>query len=924
MGTKSLSSSTPQWNYDVFLSFRGEDTRKSFTDHLHFALKQKGIFTFKDNERLERGKPISQELWKAIEGSKFAIVILSKNYASSTWCLDELTKIIECVKEVELTVLPVFYDVDPIDVRKQIGPFAQAFAEHKERFKENIEKVEIWRAALREVADISGYHLMAKCESKFIQDIVGAISHKLCYASTYAKNLVGISSRVEELKLHLAIGSNDVRIIGIWGMGGMDMGQDRVRQECLKMPGKRSRLWQYKDINHVLTENKGTKVVQALVSNIPLPKEVHWNLEALSNMPQLKLLIIQKVQLLRGPNHLSNELRFLDWSEYPSKSFPSSFQPMELVDLRMCYSNIEQLWKGIKYFDSLKSIKLNHSQNLIATPDITGVPNLEKLIVEGCTSLREVHSSVGVHKRLILLNLKGCKSLCNLPCKFEMESLEILIFSGCSKIKNIPTFAGNMKCLSKLYADGTTITKLPMSIEHLTSLKSLSLRDCKHLVCIPSIICNFKFLKDLDFSGCLRLKKLPENLGNAKVLEELDVSGTAIRKAPSSIVLLENLKVLSFGGCKGLLSKSWNKALGFDLMSRRSLDFAGLSMPSLSSLSSLKTLDLSDCKFKAIPNELGCLSSLQVLDLSKNDFEFIPESIIRLSNLKELYLVNCTCLHSLPKLPSSIFYFVVTGSSSLERLPDPLMSKASLELSLSLPDCFELPDIEAHREDSFKILGREEICIHDSNEGRIDLLIPVSELPKWFRHQTMGNKMNIQVNSYLSNKWMGMVLSCVLVLNEYHAPNQGLDGDTHSLACELRANGHKYHIDSNFSFSKAFGRVESCYCWQIFLFPQYFEDYRNGSWSPIDDNMLSQIEIIFETEGTDLEVKKSGAHLLYEQDIEDFKQSLAQSINYVTPYDDYDWLGPRREFNLKPWFQVGLYLYRKLRTISLFASENNL
>nr|POE53999.1 tmv resistance protein n [Quercus suber] len=834
MGTKSLSSSTPQWNYDVFLSFRGEDTRKSFTDHLHFALKQKGIFTFKDNERLERGKPISQELWKAIEGSKFAIVILSKNYASSTWCLDELTKIIECVKEVELTVLPVFYDVDPIDVRKQIGPFAQAFAEHKERFKENIEKVEIWRAALREVADISGYHLMAKCESKFIQDIVGAISHKLCYASTYAKNLVGISSRVEELKLHLAIGSNDVRIIGIWGMGGMDMGQDRVRQECLKMPGKRSRLWQYKDINHVLTENKGTKVVQALVSNIPLPKEVHWNLEALSNMPQLKLLIIQKVQLLRGPNHLSNELRFLDWSEYPSKSFPSSFQPMELVDLRMCYSNIEQLWKGIKYFDSLKSIKLNHSQNLIATPDITGVPNLEKLIVEGCTSLREVHSSVGVHKRLILLNLKGCKSLCNLPCKFEMESLEILIFSGCSKIKNIPTFAGNMKCLSKLYADGTTITKLPMSIEHLTSLKSLSLRDCKHLVCIPSIICNFKFLKDLDFSGCLRLKKLPENLGNAKVLEELDVSGTAIRKAPSSIVLLENLKVLSFGGCKGLLSKSWNKALGFDLMSRRSLDFAGLSMPSLSSLSSLKTLDLSDCKFKAIPNELGCLSSLQVLDLSKNDFEFIPESIIRLSNLKELYLVNCTCLHSLPKLPSSIFYFVVTGSSSLERLPDPLMSKASLELSLSLPDCFELPDIEAHREDSFKILGREEICIHDSNEGRIDLLIP------------------------------------------------------------------------------------------IFLFPQYFEDYRNGSWSPIDDNMLSQIEIIFETEGTDLEVKKSGAHLLYEQDIEDFKQSLAQSINYVTPYDDYDWLGPRREFNLKPWFQVGLYLYRKLRTISLFASENNL
>ena len=91
MGTKSSSSITPQWNYDVFLNFRGEDTRKSFTDHLYSALKQKGIFTFKDDEKLERGKLISLELWKAIEGSKVAIVILFKNYASSTWCLDEVT-----------------------------------------------------------------------------------------------------------------------------------------------------------------------------------------------------------------------------------------------------------------------------------------------------------------------------------------------------------------------------------------------------------------------------------------------------------------------------------------------------------------------------------------------------------------------------------------------------------------------------------------------------------------------------------------------------------------------------------------------------------------------------------------------------------------------------------------------------------------
>ena len=152
------SSSSRRWKYDVFLSFRGMDTRNSFTDHLYVAMQRSGIFTFRDNERLERGKSISPELLKAIEESRFAIVILSRNYASSTWCLDELVKIIQCMKEMEMTVLPIFYEVDPSDVRKQIGTFAQAFAEHKERFKENTEKVQTWRVALREMANLSGWH----------------------------------------------------------------------------------------------------------------------------------------------------------------------------------------------------------------------------------------------------------------------------------------------------------------------------------------------------------------------------------------------------------------------------------------------------------------------------------------------------------------------------------------------------------------------------------------------------------------------------------------------------------------------------------------------------------------------------------------------------------------------------------------------
>ena len=152
------SSSTRQPKYEVFLSFRGEDTRTNFTDHLYVALKGKGIITFRDEEELQKGERIS-ELFKAIEESQFAIIILSRNYASSTWCLDELAKIIKCQDEKGLKVLPVFYDVSPSVVRKQTESFEQAFIDLQKRFEDDIEKVETWRSNLKKVADIKGWDL---------------------------------------------------------------------------------------------------------------------------------------------------------------------------------------------------------------------------------------------------------------------------------------------------------------------------------------------------------------------------------------------------------------------------------------------------------------------------------------------------------------------------------------------------------------------------------------------------------------------------------------------------------------------------------------------------------------------------------------------------------------------------------------------
>ena len=156
--TSSTSTFIPQWNYDVFLSFRGEDTRFNFTDHLYANLIRRGIHTFRDDS-LKRGEEIAPELLKAIEESRFSLVVFSENYARSRWCLDELVKIMKCRKEMKQTVVPIFYHVDPSHVRHQTEGFGEAFSNCKEDTEEMKEKLQSWRSALTEAANISGEHV---------------------------------------------------------------------------------------------------------------------------------------------------------------------------------------------------------------------------------------------------------------------------------------------------------------------------------------------------------------------------------------------------------------------------------------------------------------------------------------------------------------------------------------------------------------------------------------------------------------------------------------------------------------------------------------------------------------------------------------------------------------------------------------------
>ncbi|KAL7177170.1 hypothetical protein ACSBR2_030496 [Camellia fascicularis] len=149
----SSSSAPPRWSYDAY-------PQNLYRSSLRYAaLVQAGIHTFRDDDELPRGRVISSELLKSIEESRITIVVFSRNYASSRWCLDELMKIIECKRTLGQLLLPIFYDVDPSDVRHQTACFGEAFGRHEKRNVDEMEKVDGWRAALSEAAKLSGWDL---------------------------------------------------------------------------------------------------------------------------------------------------------------------------------------------------------------------------------------------------------------------------------------------------------------------------------------------------------------------------------------------------------------------------------------------------------------------------------------------------------------------------------------------------------------------------------------------------------------------------------------------------------------------------------------------------------------------------------------------------------------------------------------------
>ena len=216
-------------------------------------------------------------------------------------------------------------------------------------------------------------------------------------------------------------------------------------------------------------------------------------------------------------------------------------------------------------------MNLSHSQNVIKTPNLHS-SSLEKLQLKGCSSLVEVHQSIGNLTSLVFLNLEGCHSLKILPESIcNVKSLETLNISGCSQLEKLPERMGDMESLTKVLADGIENEQFLSSIGQLKHVRMLSL--CGYSSTPPSsslisaCVLNWKRLLPTPFIEWISVKRLKlsncglsdratncVDFGGLSALEYLDLDGNKFSRLPSGLGFLPKLSSLNVQACKYLVS----------------------------------------------------------------------------------------------------------------------------------------------------------------------------------------------------------------------------------------------------------------------------------------------------------------------------------------------------------------------------------
>ncbi|KAF7848730.1 hypothetical protein BT93_L1613 [Corymbia citriodora subsp. variegata] len=139
------STNTLGMGFEAFLSFRGLDTRNNFINCLYI------------------GQKIGGSLLRALTDSQIYIPIFSKGFTSSSWCLREIAHMIDCTSKSggdKKQILPIFFDVEPDDVKLKTELYIDALSKHKKKYGSH--EVKRWGDALVEVSTRVGWKLERK------------------------------------------------------------------------------------------------------------------------------------------------------------------------------------------------------------------------------------------------------------------------------------------------------------------------------------------------------------------------------------------------------------------------------------------------------------------------------------------------------------------------------------------------------------------------------------------------------------------------------------------------------------------------------------------------------------------------------------------------------------------------------------------
>ncbi|RXH87763.1 hypothetical protein DVH24_034663, partial [Malus domestica] len=698
--------------YDVFISFRGEDTRLTFTSHLHAALLRKKIETYIDN-RLKKGDEIGPALREAIEKSRLSVIIFSKNYASSTWCLNELVHILECKKIYGQMVVSIFYDISPSDVRKQKGSYADAFAELENRFKDRMDKVIGWKAALG----------TEKVQAIFFNG--EQILDRADFKRMYNMRLLGVGSwgwggKILNSKTLLLL-PNSLRYL-FWCIYPLKSLPPEFSLENLvelHMPFSRvTKLW-----------DGGQNPINLKVLNVYC--SVHLTaLPNLSGSPNIERINLERCDMLV---EIPSDIKDLDKLTYLNLSWckrlkylPEMPDNLEFLGLR--FSGIKELPSSVWSHEKISSLDIRQCDELKELPSNTCKLNVSDFSLRGCRSFEKFWelprgignldlSSTAIKllptssmECLTTLTLNGCKNLASLPWRiWKLKSLEVFNLRNCSELKVVPSSIYKLKNLKYLSFAGCR--KLQYFPWRTGSVGFLSLEEVKlqhsGILEIPQYLKNLDKLTYLDLSLCKLLEYLPEMPGN---LESLNLHGSGIKELPLSVWSHEKISSLDITHCEKLkelpsdtcklkvsgafslngctsLEKFWELPRGIGKLNLSLTRIKVLPTSSMRCLLCLTKLKLRNCiNIASLLPSICKLKSLEELDLSRcSALRVVPSSIYELTNIKTLSFSCCRKLRNFAQPTAGSVGFLslevlnLHGSGILE-IPEGVICSTSLRV----------------------------------------------------------------------------------------------------------------------------------------------------------------------------------------------------------------------------------------------------